>query len=118
MTPAEQTLWETIQLASEIELKGFEPLSSNDAEILKLYPDLHLLALKKKKQNIEYQFSSHRLIMLKYYQDYRNKITTLEEYEDLRVEQIAWKTKAASFLARVEQKIIELKVRGANNENC
>lgn len=109
MAQTDETLWQTILFASEIELKGITPLEPNDQSILANHPELHLIALKRKKQNVEYQFSNHKLIMVKYYQDYKNKKITLEEYDELRVDQLAWKTKAASFLSRIEQRISELK---------
>ena len=105
-----ETLWQTVMFASEIDLKGVDPLSEKDQKALKENPALHRSALIRKKQNVEYQFSNHKLIMVKYYQDYRSKKITLDQYNFLRIEQIAWKTKAAAFLSRIEQKLTELKV--------
>jgi hypothetical protein len=110
MNDTNEVLWHQVLFAAETDLKGISPLTLEEINLLKDNPQLHLAALKQKKQNVEYQFSNHRLIMLKYYQDYRLKKITLEEYEEFRTEQIAWKTKAASFLSRIEQKMAEIKL--------
>lgn len=110
MSDVQQELWHNILFAAETDLKGISPLTAQENNLLKENPKLHLAALKLKKQNVEYQFSNHKLIILKYYQDYRTKKISLEEYEEFRTEQIAWKTKAASFLCRIEQKMAEIKL--------
>lgn len=69
-----------------------------------------LEALKSKKTDVEYQFSSHRLISSQYLQDYMEKKIDKTEYFSLLLEEKKWRAKAVSFLSRIEKAIIETKV--------
>lgn len=109
MINVDETLWQQIQFATEADLKGLTDLSVEDRNALLENPDLHLAALKIKKNNVEYQFTSNKFIVAKNYQEYRSKKISYEEYEEVRLEQLSWKIKASSYLHRVEQKIQQVK---------
>lgn len=105
---SDEELWILVKLASEADIRG--TATPAEIQLLAEYPDLHLSVLKTQKANVEYQFVSHKQIMTDMYSKLLNKKLTLAEYTDQRKEQYLWKTKAISYLIRIEEKMSHLKM--------
>ena len=105
---SQEDIYQELILASEADLAG----NATDAEIalLQSFPAIHLAILKTKKKEVEFQFANHKALIqeadLKLYKD---KITE-EQYKQTIAEAMRWRAKAVSFLARIESRIIKLKV--------
>ncbi len=102
-------LWQLITLASEADVRG--TATEDEKSLLAANPTVHLEVLKMQKLKVEYQFSSHKLSLSELYAKLLSKKLTLVEYTDQRKEQFLWKTKAISYLMRIEEKMSQLKLK-------
>lgn len=101
-------LWQLITLASEADVRG--SATQEEKELLEQHRAIHLEVLKAQKQRVEYQFSSHKAVITQYYAELLSKKITLEQYTERRKEQFLWKTKAISYLIRIEERMSQIKM--------
>lgn len=111
--PAE--LWLLVTLASEADVRGNATIE--ERELLQQYPAVHLEVLKIQKIKVEYQFVSHKAVISELYYKLLSKELSLADYTEYRKEQFLWKTKAISYLMRIEERMSQVKLthKGVNH---
>lgn len=103
----EKSLWESISESCDAELRNKATLAQK--ELLQSNVDLHVEILKLKKKEIECQFVSHKAMMHEYHMDYVSGDLTKTVYFECISDEKMWRSKAVSYLTRIEVKLLELK---------
>lgn len=103
------SIYESIVIANEADLA--QTATKDEKDLLLQYPNIHIEVLKAKKKDVEYQFSSHKVIVQEYITDYLKGNITKEVYFEAILEEKTWRSKAVSYLNRIDNKIIELKCK-------
>lgn len=102
-------LYVEIKLATESYLYGNPNV--DEREIIDENLELFLTCLKSKKKDVEYQFAAHKFTCQSYHNEYVQKTLNKNDYFDLILGEKQWRSKAVSFLCRIENAILETKVR-------